>query len=65
MYEEWKSNAQVYRERLLHALPNDAESVSASLLFPSSTRYEDNRSICGDKQGKVVLEYSSGFLSLQ
>lgn len=35
--------------------PNDASIICNSLLFPSSTRYEENNNICGDKHGKVVL----------
>lgn len=54
-YDSWRRGLQSYKDKIERAFPEEAEAILNSLLFPWSTLYEQNGSVCGDKQGKVIL----------
>jgi hypothetical protein len=54
-YDLWRRGLQSYKDKIERAFPDQADNILNSLLFPSSTLYDQNGSVCGDKQGKVIL----------
>jgi hypothetical protein len=64
-YNQWNANARLYRSKLKQTLPQEAEALEELLLFPESSSFQNSQGMCGEKQGRVVLSFSQGLLSLE